>query len=589
MFGSVTSVALVGASPRPVRVEARLSEAAGQAQFSLVGLPDTAVREAKERVRAAMAASGYPFPMRRVVVNLSPADLPKAGTAYDLPIALALLSAAGYVRPHASGLVCLGELALDGAVRPVPAALGAAVVARATGRRCVIPIGSGSRSWPLEHVDVQAVPDLATAAAVAAGESPDHEDTRAESGVPVHADLSEVRRMAAAKRGLEVAAPGGHHMLFTGPPGGHHMLFTGPPGGHHMLFTGPPGGHHMLFTGPPGGHHMLFTGPPGGHHMLFTGPPGGHHMLFTGPPGGHHMLFTGPPGGHHMLFTGPPGGHHMLFTGPPGGHHMLFTGPPGGHHMLFTGPPGGHHMLFTGPPGGHHMLFTGPPGGGKTMLARCLAGLLPPLRAESSVEVALAWAAAGRGRTLSEHVPFRAPHHSASVPAMVGGGSGTPVPGEITLAHEGVLFLDELGEFPPRLLDCLRQPLEDGEFVVARKGASVRFPCRFQLIAATNPCPCGYLGDNLVACSCSQASLERYGRRLSGPLADRIDLRITVPRVDPGELQGSPAEPSQAVRSRVWKPARGSMRGAGSTATFREPTSIPCRGKRVPSATYGRR
>ena len=340
MFGSVTSVALVGASPQPVRVEARLSEAAGQAQFSLVGLPDTAVREAKERVRAAMAASGYPFPMRRVVVNLSPADLPKAGTAYDLPIALALLSAAGYVRPHASGLVCLGELALDGAVRPVSAALGAAVVARATGRRCVIPIGSGSRSWPLEHVDVQAVPDLATAAAVAAGESPDHEDTRAESGVPVHADLSEVRGMAAAKRGLEVAAPGGHHMLFTGPPGGHHMLFTGPPGGHHMLFTGPPGGHHMLFTGPPGGHHMLFTGPPGG---------------------------------------------------------------------------------------------------GKTMLARCLAGLLPPLRAESSVEVALAWAAAGRGRTLSEHVPFRAPHHSASVAAMVGGGSGTPVPGEITLAHEGVL------------------------------------------------------------------------------------------------------------------------------------------------------
>jgi magnesium chelatase family protein len=201
--------------------------------------------------------------------------------------------------------------------------------------------------------------------------------------------------------------------------------------------------------------------------------------------------------------------------------------------------------------GGHHMLMTGPPGAGKTMLARCIPGILPRLTEGDVGQTALTWAAAGLPRRDPKLAPFRSPHHSASLAALIGGGSGIPVPGEIALAHKGVLFLDELGEFPVHLLDALRQPMEEGHVVVSRKGASVRFPTEFQLVAATNPCPCGYEGDALRACQCPPGAMARYKRRLSGPLIDRFDIVVRVPRVESEEMSGPAGERTADVAARV--------------------------------------
>lgn len=201
--------------------------------------------------------------------------------------------------------------------------------------------------------------------------------------------------------------------------------------------------------------------------------------------------------------------------------------------------------------GAHHMLLQGAPGAGKTLLARCLPSLLPTLGPEESLDVARAWAAAGRPCPSTARPPFRSPHHTATVAALVGGGSGSPVPGELTLAHRGVLFLDELGEFPPHLLDALRQPIEEGAVHVARKGVAVRFPCAVQVVAATNPCPCGNLGDRTKPCRCGRRALDRYRRRLSGPLLDRFDMRVAVACPASDELLAGPGEASAPVAIRV--------------------------------------
>lgn len=395
---------MVGADPTPVTIETTIG--GGRGNFIIVGLPDTAVREARERVKSAMRQQGFSFPGGRVVCNLSPAGIPKAGVTYDLPIALSIIAAASQGTISFDGYVAVGELSLNGRVQPVPAALGGIVVAERGKRRCLL---SGETIVSDGGTDATAaIDELRDAVATVTGSRPVQllaSRPRASVRCP---DLSVVRGQQRARRALEIAAAGGHHLLFSGSPGA-----------------------------------------------------------------------------------------------------------------------------------------------GKSLLSRCLPGILPPLDRDSEREVALVWAAAGTPRGSGSLPPFRAPHHSSSLPAIVGGGSGIPRPGEVSKAHNGVLFLDELGEFAPSTLDALRQPLEDGVVTVARAADTVTFPADVQVVAATNPCPCGYLGDRRKPCECSDARLGQYRRRLSGPLRDRFDMSIEVPRIDARDLNGDAGESSAAVRDRV--------------------------------------
>ena len=403
----------MGVEACPVHVEVEV--AFGFPAFVMVGLPDASVRESRDRVRSAIRNSGFEFPAHRITVNLAPADVRKAGAAFDLPIALGILAAQGVVeRRHIADVVLIGELSLDGSIQPTRGVLPIAAAARRQGAMGILlPASNASEAAIVEGLGVMPVSSLAQAvqalndpASAAVAVAPAAGIARGDAP-----DLADVRGQLLARRALEIAAAGGHNLLLVGPPGA-----------------------------------------------------------------------------------------------------------------------------------------------GKTMIARRLAGILPPLTFDEALEVTAIRSVAGllpAGGGLVTERPFRAPHHTVSDAALIGGGS-QPRPGEVSLAHHGVLFLDEMLEFSRHVLEVLRQPLEDGTVVIARAARSAVFPARFMLVGATNPCPCGFLGDAARECRCTPVQVAHYRGKLSGPLRDRLDLTVEVPSLPADALSATGrGESSDAVRARV--------------------------------------
>jgi magnesium chelatase family protein len=421
VLAKVLSCATIGLDGVLVEVEVFAGSPAGQPGIIVVGLPDAAVQESRERVRAAIRSSGGRVPLGRIIVNLAPADIRKEGPAYDLPIALGLMIAGGALHAELDDAIVIGELSLDGSVRHTTGVLPMVALAAQAGlRRAFVPFDDADEAALVDGMAIYPVDSLNGLVKHLIGSAPiPPYRGKPVDGVPHEStatDFSVIRGQEQVKRGLEIAAAGGHNVLMTGPPGT-----------------------------------------------------------------------------------------------------------------------------------------------GKTLLARALPSILPPLARDDAIEVTKIYSVAGMlpsGQPLVNERPFRAPHHTVSYAGLVGGGR-FPRPGEISLAHRGVLFLDELPEFGQTVLEVLRQPLEDRIVTISRASGAITYPASFILVAAMNPCPCGYFGDPVRECSCSSSSITRYQKRISGPLLDRIDIHLDVPRIEYDKLADRRSgERSTAIRGRV-QAARG--------------------------------